>query len=53
MNFVIDQGNTFAKLALFEGDKMLGFDVSEEINNKKIISFISSSTIKSGIIASL
>ena len=53
MNFVIDQGNTFAKLALFEGDKLFRFDVFEEINNEKIISFISDSPIKSSIIASV
>lgn len=53
MNFVIDQGNTFTKLALFEGDKLLSFEVFEEINNEIIISFISDYTIKRGIIASV
>jgi type III pantothenate kinase len=53
MNFVIDQGNTFAKLAVFEQDKLLCSEIVKEINYEKINSFISDYVITGGIISSV
>jgi len=53
MNFIIDQGNTFAKLAVFEGDKLLLSETIKEINNEKINLFISDKPINRAIISSV
>jgi len=53
MNFIIDQGNTFAKLAVFEGDKLLLSETIKEINNEKINLFISDKPIKRAILSSV
>ncbi len=53
MNFIIDQGNTFTKLALFEEDKLFAFEVVKDFDEQKIISFISDYPIKSGIISAV
>lgn len=53
MNFIVDQGNTFTKLALFEEDKLLVSETVKELNEEKIISFISNRPIKKGIISSV
>ncbi|NQX97863.1 MAG: type III pantothenate kinase [Flavobacteriales bacterium] len=53
MNFVIDQGNTFAKLAVFEQDKLVASQVFNELNNEIINLFISDYTIENAIISSV
>lgn len=53
MNFVIDKGNTFTKLAVFEQDKLLRFETVKELNNDKINLFLSDYTIKKAIISSV
>jgi len=53
MNFVIDQGNTYAKVAVFEQDKLLVSEVFEELNNEIINLFISDYPVKRGIISSV
>ena len=53
MNFVIDQGNTFTKLAVFEQDKLLFSELFKEINNEIINSFISDKSIKRALISSV
>jgi len=53
MNFVIDQGNTFSKLAVFEGDKVLFSVAVKDINNEKINNFIFDKPIKRAIISSV
>lgn len=53
MNFVIDQGNTFVKLALFEQDKLLFSQIFNEINNEIINLFVANYSIKNAIISSV
>ena len=53
MNFVIDQGNTFSKLAVFEQDKLLVSQVFDELNNETINLFLSDYPVKAGIISSV
>ena len=53
MNFLIDQGNTFTKLAVFEKDKLLFSETVKEINNEKINEFIFDKPIKRAIISSV
>ncbi|MDG1476321.1 MAG: type III pantothenate kinase [Vicingaceae bacterium] len=53
MNFVIDQGNTLSKLAVFEQDKLVASKIFKELNIEKINSFISGYAIKNGIISSV
>ena len=52
MNFIIDQGNTFVKLAVFE-QEMVDYKVVEEINEKIIDAFLSNHSIKQAIISSV
>ena len=53
MNFIIDQGNTFSKLAVFEKDKLLFSETVKEINHEIINKFISDKPIKRAIISSV
>ena len=53
MNFVIDQGNTFTKLAVFEKDRLVVSQVFDEINNEIINLFISNYEIEKAIISSV
>jgi len=53
MNLIIDQGNTYVKLAIFKQDILIDYVVSTELNETTISSFISKYTIKKGIISSV
>jgi len=53
MNFIIDQGNTFSKLAVFEKDKLSFSATVKEINHEIINEFISDKPIKRAIISSV
>ena len=53
MNLVIDIGNTFVKLAVFEQDAVVDFQISKEINSEKINEFIFKYSIKSAIVSSV
>lgn len=53
MNFVIDQGNTFSKLAVFEGDKLVKHEVVKEIDDQIINSFISKYDVKQSLFSSV
>tara|TARA_B100000809_G_scaffold263144_2_gene315700 strand:+ start:4354 stop:5070 length:717 start_codon:yes stop_codon:yes gene_type:complete len=53
MNFLIDQGNTFTKLAVFEKDKLLFSETVKEISSEKINEFIFDKPIKRAIISSV
>lgn len=53
MNFIIDQGNTFTKLALFENDKLIASEVVKDFSEEKINSFLSIFSVKNGIISSV
>lgn len=53
MNFVIDQGNTFVKLAVFEGDKMIDFAIMEDYTSEIFNKYFSQYSINKAIIASV
>ena len=54
MNLVIDTGNTFTKLALFQGREMLAFSSFEGVDAKNIINFCESdANIKNAILSSV
>ena len=53
MNFVVDQGNTHVKLAVFEEDKLLVSQVFDELNNEIINLFISNYAVKRGVISAV
>jgi type III pantothenate kinase len=54
MNLVIDTGNTFTKLALFQGREMLAFSSFEGVDAKNIINFCESElNIKNAILSTV
>jgi type III pantothenate kinase len=53
MNLIIDIGNTFIKLAVFEQDRVIKHTILREINSEKINKFISKHTIKHTIISTV
>ncbi|MGB0887940.1 MAG: type III pantothenate kinase [Vicingaceae bacterium] len=53
MNFIIDQGNTFTKLALFEDDKLIISEIVKDFSKEKINSFLSGYSVKNGILSSV
>ena len=53
MNLIIDQGNTFTKIALFEQNKLVSHLVIDTINDHAIDAFISGHHIKRSIISSV
>ena len=53
MNLVVDIGNTFVKLAVFEGDKLVRLVVKKELNKSIINSIFSDFNIEKGIFSSV
>ena len=53
MNLIIDIGNTFVKLAVFEGDNMLELAQEEHLSDQIIEAFFSKYKIKKGVFCSV
>jgi len=53
MNLVVDIGNTFVKLAVFEGDRLVKVLVKENLNNKLFIQIYAQYAIKKAIFSSV
>ncbi len=53
MNLIIDQGNTQSKLAVFEQNNLIDFDVYKNLNEEIINTFLKKYPIKNAIISSV
>lgn len=53
MNLVIDQGNTFAKIAIFDTDKLIHVQQYKEISISQIEAYLKQYTIECGILSSV
>jgi type III pantothenate kinase len=53
MNLVVDIGNTFVKLAVFEGDRLVEVLLEENLNNELFIQIYSQYAIKKAIYSSV
>ena len=53
MHLVIDQGNTHVKLAIFEQDELVDYQVQPKLNDQIIDEFVGKKVIRKGIFSSV